>query len=47
MFGRHNERWVAEDSNRRNLSLQYISEIQAISVTAPDRDDAYFVAPGL
>lgn len=46
MFGRHNERWTAEDSHHRNLSMQYISQTQVISVTAPDNDDAYFLAPG-
>ncbi|XP_075230002.1 laminin subunit gamma-1 isoform X2 [Lycorma delicatula] len=45
MFGRHSERWIAEDTSHRNLSLQYISEQQVVSVMAPERENAYFVAP--
>ncbi|RZF38368.1 hypothetical protein LSTR_LSTR009263 [Laodelphax striatellus] len=44
-FGRHAERWTAKDVQNNNVSVQYLSETQVISVTAPDRDSVYFIAP--
>lgn len=45
MFARGTERWGAEVGNSR-LSLGYDSLTQSISVTAPERENVYFVAPG-
>ncbi|XP_039287282.1 laminin subunit gamma-1 [Nilaparvata lugens] len=44
-FGRHAERWSAKDVQNNNVSVNYLSETQVISVTAPDRDSVYFIAP--
>ena len=45
-FVRGNERWTAGVSTGTPIPLVYDALTQTISVSAPDRDNVYFLAPG-
>lgn len=45
-FVRGNERWTAGVATGTPIPLNYDALTQTIAVTAPDRDNVYFLAPG-
>lgn len=45
MFARGTERWNAEVGGSC-IPVSYDALSQAVTVSAPDRDNVYFVAPG-
>lgn len=44
-FVRGEERWLAQESTGRSVSLSYDHIVQSLAVTAPGRDKVYFIAP--
>lgn len=46
LFVRGTDKWSANVAGN-SVPVQYDSIAQAITVTAPDRDNVYFLAPGL
>ncbi|KAK3862970.1 hypothetical protein Pcinc_031206 [Petrolisthes cinctipes] len=44
-FVRGEERWLAQESTGRSVSLSYNHIIQSLAVAAPGRDKVYFLAP--
>lgn len=44
-FVRGEERWLAQESTGRSVSLSYDHIIQSLAVSAPGRDKVYFIAP--
>lgn len=45
MFARNGERWTAHTKLQKPVAIQYDSLTQVISVTSPDKEAVYFLAP--